>query len=260
MSSLQFSRPESLDDALGILSRKPDATFVAGGQWLVPKLKSGEIQSKQIVSLDQISELRGISFEAGRVHIGASETHRTISTSPIVQEHAPILAEIAAQIGDPATRNRGTIGGALGSEPRRSDYSGPLSALDASLVTTTRTRAASELFTTERSARFQPGEILINISIALPTWGRFEKIPHTAANYADVAVFICQTADGAWRVMAMLHDHAPQRIVNIEDQLLAGTQQDALDWSNALATLSPFDASRIRTLFNRAHEGRTGLI
>ena len=68
------------------------------------------------------------------VRIGALTTHAELASSPVVREQCPALAEAAAQVGDPAVRNRGTIGGNVAHADPASDLPTVLTALDARFV------------------------------------------------------------------------------------------------------------------------------
>ena len=105
----------------------------------------------RVVDIGGIAGLRGISVSDGVVSIGALTTHYEISTSAEVQANCGILAEAAGGVGDPAVRNRGTIGGNVSHADPASDLPTVLTALGASFnlqgPSGARTVAADDFFT-----------------------------------------------------------------------------------------------------------------
>lgn len=255
MHNRVFHSPTSLSEVRSVLSASGDGIMVAGGQWIVPRLKSGDTHASHIVSLHNVTELHGISSDGQTVTIGAGETHIAIARSQAVRSDLPILSAIAGQIGDPATRNLGTIGGALGSEPQRTDYAAAWVGLNGRMITTRRTQSAEEFFSSSEGAKLHQGEIIVSIEFQIPKWAAFEKIPHPAANYAEVGLFVCQLPDDSWRVVTLGRGAGPERLKDIETQLSEGIPDRAVTWPAELLRTAPFYVSRLRALFSRARQG-----
>ena len=78
--------------------------------------------------------------------IGAMTTHDTVSRSDTVRKAIPALATLAAKIGDPQVRNRGTIGGSIANNDPTADYPAAVLALGATIVTDKREIAADDFF------------------------------------------------------------------------------------------------------------------
>ena len=89
-----------------------------------------------LIDISNIDELHGVDVEGPTLSIGAGENHAAIAESAVVAQKAPVLSELAANIGDAQTRNRGTLGGAIASKTRSSDWNAALLALDATIHTT----------------------------------------------------------------------------------------------------------------------------
>lgn len=255
MHNRVFHSPTSLAEVRSVLSASGDGILVAGGQWIVPRLKSGGTQASHIVSLKNVSELQGISNEAQTVTIGACETHNAIARSKTMRSDLPILSTIAGQIGDPATRNLGTMGGAFGSDPHRTDYAAAWVGLNGRMTTTRGTKSAEEFFSSSEGSKLHDGEIIVSIAFQVPTWAAFEKIPHPAANYAEVGLFVCRLPDGSWRVVALGGESGPKRLKDIETQLSEGIPNGDVTWPVELLRTTPFYVSRLRALFSRAMQG-----
>jgi len=113
-----------------------EAKLVAGGMTLIPTLKQRLAKPSDLVDLGAISSLVGITDDGDGVVIGAMTRHADVNRSPIVKAGIPALAAMAGMIGDPAVRNRGTIGGSIANNDPAADYPGSVLALNATIRTT----------------------------------------------------------------------------------------------------------------------------
>ncbi len=251
MTRPRFHTPTSLTQAQALLDEAQNAVLVAGGQWLVPRLSRGDDAAEDLVSTHQLNELRGITLGDDGLTIGAGETHRAIAESADVQRHCALLAQIASQIGDPATRNRGTLGGGLCAAPLQSDYSLALFGLDAVLNTTHRSLPADQFLSGSDRAQFAQNEILISIRFQVSRTGAFEKIANRARNTADAALLVTQLNDQQHRVVIAGERCAPQRQTKIEAKLDAGKNISPRDWSSSDSSLDPFFASQLDALWDQ---------
>ncbi len=103
-------RPASLQEALKIASQEK-VTPLAGGTDLMVRFKSPfkkEACIEKPLFLGELSEMKGICREKGFLMIGAGETLSCLSSRP---EIPPVFREALSQIGSPAIRNQGTLGG-----------------------------------------------------------------------------------------------------------------------------------------------------
>jgi carbon-monoxide dehydrogenase medium subunit len=145
-----YYRAGSLAEAGQLLQQHPGAKLLAGGHSLIPLLKLRLATPPALIDIGRIDELKGISVADGRVRIGALTTHAELAASAELAARAPALAEAAGLIGDPAVRNRGTIGGNIAHADPASDLPTVLCALDATIVVTTaggeRSIAAGDFF------------------------------------------------------------------------------------------------------------------
>ncbi len=108
-----YYRPETLADAIDLLSTVEGARPLAGGHSLLPAMKLRVANPPAVVDLSRIEGLDGISRNGDSLSIGALTKHAAVAASELVQGDCSILADTAAHIGDPAVRNRGTIGGSI---------------------------------------------------------------------------------------------------------------------------------------------------
>lgn len=126
--------PASTEQAIELLQRlEGQAQIVAGGTDLLIEYRRDRLQSPSLVDITRLPELQGISIEAGWVLIGAAVTHARLATSPLIQQAAPLLAQACWQIGSPQVRNRGTLGGNLGTASPSGDCLPPLAVLEAEI-------------------------------------------------------------------------------------------------------------------------------
>lgn len=109
----RYHRPESLADALALLSENPDAKVIAGGQSLAPMMNMRLVAPAELIDLNAIAGMDAISEQGNFLEIGAMARHHAVANSSLVKTRCPLLAEAAGTIGHYAIRSRGTLGGSL---------------------------------------------------------------------------------------------------------------------------------------------------
>ena len=132
-------RPKSVDEALALLhSHGDDAKVLAGGQSLVPLMNFRLAQPQNLIDLNLVEGLDQIKFDDQTLSLGAMVRQRDVERSASIVERLPILREAIEQVGHPAIRNRGTVGGSLA----HADPSAELPLLAVALDATFRLRSA----------------------------------------------------------------------------------------------------------------------
>jgi carbon-monoxide dehydrogenase medium subunit len=193
--SFDYHRARSVADAHQLLAAHPGAKLLAGGHSLVPLLKLRLAAPSALVDIGRIPELRGIARHGESIRIGALTTHAELAASTELRNAASALSAAAASIGDPAVRNRGTIGGNIAHADPASDLPTVLVALDARIVASgpggERTIQADQFFTGIMTTALAEDEILVAIDV--PASGRgqgsaYEKFSHPASRYAVLGV------------------------------------------------------------------------
>ena len=138
MYAFHYSKAKSAADAAKEASGDAEAKIVAGGMTLIPTLKQRLAKPTKLIDLNGIADLVGIKKDGGGVTIGAMTKHAAVARSKEVKEVIPALAELAGMIGDPAVRNRGTIGGSIANHDPAADYPAACLALGATITTNKR--------------------------------------------------------------------------------------------------------------------------
>ena len=126
---MEFLQPRSLPDALAIKAERPDAVPIAGGTDVMVELNFDRRRPQAIVDLTGVPELAAWDRSDGRVRVGAGVTY-TRAIAELAGD-LPGLAIAARTVGSPQIRNRGTIGGNLGSASPAGDCHPPLLAVGA---------------------------------------------------------------------------------------------------------------------------------
>src|SRR5436305_8139912 len=192
MYEFEYHRPTSLDAAAKMLGNE-DAKLVAGGMTLIPTLKLRLAKPSDLVDLGALSQLKGISEDGDAVVIGAMTRHADVNRSPVVQRAIPALAAMAGMIGDPAVRNRGTIGGSIANNDPAADYPAAVVALNATVRTNKREIAADNFFTGMFETALAPDEIITAVRFPKVDAGNYQKFRNPASRYAIVGVYVAKT-------------------------------------------------------------------
>ena len=77
----------------------------------------------------------------------------------------PALAKLAGEIGDPAVRHRGTIGGSLANNDPNADYPAAVLGLGATVITNKRKIAADDFFKGMFDTALEPDEIITKVEL-----------------------------------------------------------------------------------------------
>src|SRR5947208_12003649 len=195
MYEFDYVRATSLDDAASRLSDE-EAKLVAGGMTLIPTLKMRLAKPTQLVDLAAIPSLKGISEDGDAVVIGAMTRHAEVNRSDVVKRGIPALAAMAGMIGDPAVRNRGTIGGSVANNDPAADYPAALVALNATVRTNKREIAADQFFSGMFETALEAGEIVTAVRFPKAAQANYQKFRNPASRYAIVGVFVAKTQAG----------------------------------------------------------------
>ncbi|APZ54198.1 FAD binding domain-containing protein [Salipiger abyssi] len=227
MYSFEIESPVSVADAVAALG-KEEAQALGGGQTLIPSLKARLAAPAVLVSLSKIDEIKGISAADGVLSIGGGATHASVASEAGAY---PALAALAVNIGDPAVRNRGTIGGSLANNDPAACYPAAALASGATIVTNTREIAADDYFEGMFTTALEDGEIVTEVRFPIPEKAAYVKFEQPASRFALVGVFVAKYPDG------------------VRVAVTGASEEGVFRWSEAEAALSgDFSASALEGL------------
>ena len=243
-----YHRASSVSEAVQMLTDNEGAKVLAGGHSLIPMMKLRLAAPAALVDIGHIEALKGISANDTGLSIGGMTTFTEIASSDLVNEHAPLLAEAAGLVGDPAVRNRGTIGGNVSHGDPASDMPTVLAALGATFNVTgpsgERSIETSDFSTGLLETALNEHEILTNVSVpSIPSGSgsAYIKFPHPASRYAVVGAAAIVTIQGdrcsSARVAVGGVETTPTRALSVESAL-AGSDLSEETLDVAAAALS----------------------
>jgi aerobic carbon-monoxide dehydrogenase medium subunit len=193
MYNFNYHQAKSVDDAAKLVSGVEEGKLMAGGMTLIPTLKQRLAKPSDVVDLGKIADLKGIKKEGNTVVVGAMTRHFDVANSDVVKSAIPALAYLASHIGDPAVRNRGTMGGSVANNDPAADYPAAVVALNATITTNKRKIAADDFFKGLFETALEPGEIITSFSYPLVDKAAYMKFPNPASRYAIVGVFVAKS-------------------------------------------------------------------
>jgi aerobic carbon-monoxide dehydrogenase medium subunit len=183
-----YYRANSVSEALSLLQEHAGAKVIAGGHSLIPALKLRLSDPGTLIDIGRIEELRGITSNGSSTRIGALTTHAMIAVSTALPQ---ALTEAASWIGDPAVRNRGTVGGNIAHADPASDLPTVLTALGATINVIgpngERSVTAQDFFLGLFETALQEGELVSSIDVPNGGGGSaYAKLFNPASRYAVV--------------------------------------------------------------------------
>jgi CO/xanthine dehydrogenase FAD-binding subunit len=162
---MEFLQPRSLEEALAAKAERPEAVPIAGGTDVMVELNFDRHRPEAVLDLTRVPELAEWDRDDGRLRVGAGVTY----TRAIAELAGPLpgLALASRTVGSPQIRNRGTIGGNLGSASPAGDCHPPLLATGAEVeVASTAGRRrvpVAEFFTGPKKSALQPDELILAV-------------------------------------------------------------------------------------------------
>ena len=206
MYDFAYHKPSSVADAVALLAADPDAKPISGGHTLLPALKHRLNKPSALVDLSGIAEMRGIRREGNAIIIGALTRHGEVETNAEVQAAIPVLAYVAAHIGDTQVRNRGTIGGSVANNDPAADYPAAVLGLGATIHTSKRTIAADDFFLGMFMTALEEGELLTGVSFPIPEKAGYAKLKNPASRYVMAGALVSK---GPMGVRVAINGAAP---------------------------------------------------
>lgn len=202
-ADFEYRKAGSIAEAVQLLADNPGAKLLAGGHSLIPLMRFRLARPEVVIDIGGIANMRGITESGDTINIGALTTHAEIANSAEVQRANGLLAEAAGGIGDPAVRNRGTIGGNLAHADPSSDWGTVLTALGATVSVQgpagSRTINVGDLIEDAFVTALAENELITTVSVptlAANQRAEYAKMAHPASFYAVVGGAVVITMDG----------------------------------------------------------------
>jgi CO/xanthine dehydrogenase FAD-binding subunit len=159
---MDFHQPATWSEALEIRAAHPEAMPIAGGTDVMVEINLDHHRPAAILDLTRISELKEWGTENGLLRVGAGVTYTRLIDE--LGDRLPGLAIASRTVGSPQIRNRGTVGGNLGTSSPAGDAHPPLLAADAIVELESRSGkrrvAAREFFTGPKRNAMRKDELI----------------------------------------------------------------------------------------------------
>jgi len=227
MYAFTYKSATSVDDAADSLRKSSEGHLLAGGMSLIPTMKLRLSSPGELIDLNGLNDLQGISRDGNTLTIRAMTRHAEVAASAEVASSIPALTALASGIGDVQVRNRGTIGGSICFNDPAADYPAGLVGLGATVVTNERTIAADDFFTDLYETALNEGEVVTSVTFPVPEKAGWSKFANLASRFAIVAVMV-SVSGGEVRVAVTGAKERVFRIPEMEQALAENFSPDAI--------------------------------
>jgi CO/xanthine dehydrogenase FAD-binding subunit len=248
---VEILRPDTWEEALELKAAHPGARPIAGGTDLMVELNFDRSRPDAILDLTRVAELAEWGGEDGAVRVGAGVTYTRLIRE--LGDRLPGLAIASRTVGSPQIRNRGTVGGNLGTASPAGDGLPPLLASDAEVelasVRGTRRMAAAEFITGPKRTAIEPDELIAAFRLrAADGPQQFAKIGTRNAMVIAVCSLSVHLWPGRRAVTACIGSAGPTPIRAAEaEAFAAGALGEAGAWDSP-GPLDPAAAQRFGAL------------
>jgi len=213
LSNIAVLGPKNLSEALNLLHERSDTVkLIAGGTDAIIQLKDRTLQTKELLDISRLDELRYIRREASTIRVGALSTYSDIAESSLLNQSCHVLVEASKMIGSLQIQNRATIGGNLANASPAGDTIPPLYALAATITVQnqngTRHIPIERFFLGYRKIDLRPDELITEISfdtVERPSDTAFLKLGLREGHFisiANIALWV-QWSPGETRISDM---------------------------------------------------------
>jgi CO/xanthine dehydrogenase FAD-binding subunit len=233
-AAVDFIQPASWADALAVKAELPAAVPLAGGTDLMVELNFDVRRPAALLDLTRVSELGQWDLCDGRVRIGAGVSYARLIAE--LGDKLPGLAMAARTVGSPQIRNRGTVGGNLGTASPAGDCHPPLLAaaveIELDSVRGTRLVGVGDFYTGVKQNVLEPDELIAAVHVPLPSGPEhFSKIGTRNAMVIAVAAFSLALHPDRREVGTGIGSAAPTpRRAPLAERFLAAALEDEGLW------------------------------
>jgi carbon-monoxide dehydrogenase medium subunit len=236
---VEYARPDTIEEAVALLSLHEDARPLAGGQTLVNVMKLRVAAPEVVVDLGGIAGLDAIEVGTDRsVAFGAMATYDAIVHHEELARVRPILGRVAATIADQQVRNRGTVGGNVCANDPTNHLPPLMVALGATFeirgADGERTVSADEFFQGVYMTAVAPGELLVRVTLPPPA-------PNEGAGFASLTVG--REGTGIVNVAACIRTNGTVEAARVAIGCVAATPVRASSMEEALVGKEPSEAN-----------------
>jgi CO/xanthine dehydrogenase FAD-binding subunit len=234
--------PQTLEEALDLKSGRPEAVPIAGGTDLMVELNFDRRRPEAIIDVASLAELAECRREDGAVFLGAGVTYATIMRE--LREFVP-LVQASRTVGSPQIRNRGTVGGNLGTASPAGDALPVLAAYDAEIQLVreggaTRTLPWDEFLLGPKKTALEPQELILGARWRIPRGpGSFSKVGPRNSMVISIAGLCLQVDEASRSIRIALGSVGPTIIRASEAEAFFGeSMQAAGAWDEPAVRLS----------------------
>ncbi len=192
MHNFEFVKPSTIADAARAMAGD-GAQALSGGQTLLPTMKARLAAPAVLVSLTGIAEMKGVCMGDGGLSIGGATPHAVVASE--ARKSFPALADLANGIGDPAVRNRGTMGGSVANNDPAACYPAAVLGTGATVHTNLRSIGADDYFQGMFTTALKEAEIITSITFPVPQKAAYVKFNQPASRFALTGVFVAKFAN-----------------------------------------------------------------
>lgn len=177
IADIEYIRPKTVAEVLSLLAEnQSNGRILAGGTDIIPGFQQGSSRFqkiKELIDINEITELKNIEKDEHRIKIGAAVTFSELIKNPIIGDHLPLLAKAASTIGSVQIRNRATIGGNFINNAPCADSVPPLLIYEAKIqirsAKSQRELPLQELLSRPYRTQLLPDELVTQIVIPIPS-------------------------------------------------------------------------------------------
>lgn len=205
LPSFAFSTARTVEEALELWARLPEAGYLAGGTDLLPQLRLGKRTHQHLIDLKRIAGLSRIRETDIGLAIGAAVPLSDIACHPAVRQHYPLLVECCRRVGAWPLQNRATLAGNICNASPAADTAVALLALDAGVIAVSaggqRAVSVTELFRGPGQTCLKPGELVTEVVLPRTSaeWhGTYQRLSRRQGmDLATVGVLVACSNGGA---------------------------------------------------------------
>ena len=237
---MEVLTPTSLDEALQLKAEHPAAWPIQGGTDVMVALNFDRARPQEVLNLNEVRELRGYARENGVLRLGSGLTYAEVEHGPL-RDELPALAEASRTVGSPQIRNRGTIGGNLGTASPAGDAIPPLAVegaeVECASVRGTRRLPLVDFVTGVKRNALEPDELITAV------WLEPSRAPQTfmkiGPRNAMVIAVVSLAVSAGEELRACFGSAAPRPV------LVTAAREEAATFAERVASASaPIDDVR----------------